>query len=249
MPRLKIHLAYTGGGFSGWQVQNSARTVQGCLESAISKICETHIRVHGAGRTDSGAHALDQVAHCDIPQNKIDVPWQKALNGLLPPDIAVTHTEWTSPDFHARYDAVYKIYSYTLWIHPDYILPQRGPFAWHVRHLDLEKMYRNKQILEGKHDFAAFENVGTHVKHSTRTVYWINVAQGSFPEREMVWRFAADGFLKQMVRNLISALVELGRGRLTPVGLESILASRDRKRAPATAPAKGLCLEKIEYSV
>ena len=249
MPRLKIHLAYTGGGFQGWQVQSSGRTVQGCLEAAICKICETHVRVHGAGRTDAGAHALEQVAHCDIPENKTKVPWQKALNALLPSDIAVTHTEWTSPDFHSRINAEYKIYSYTLWTYHDYILPQRNPFVWQVKHLDVEKMYKGKEILLGTHDFAAFENVGTNIENTVRTMYWIKDEPGFYPDKEMVWRFAADGFLKQMARNLISALVEMGRGKLTPGGLEDILASRDRTRAPATAPAKGLCLEKIAYSV
>lgn len=248
MPRLKIHLAYTGCGFYGWQKQSSGRTVQGCLEDALGKICQRHIRVHGAGRTDAGVHALDQVAHFDIPENKLHVIWQKALNALLPSDIAVTHAEWVSPEFHSRFHAKSKIYSYTLWNRPDYILPHRSPFAWHVKHLDLEKMYRYKEILVGKHDFSAFQNAGTKIVNTVRTVYWINSVPGYIPDSEVVWKFAANGFLKQMVRNFMGALVELGRGKLTARQFQNILEQGDRKQAPVTAPAKGLCLEKICYT-
>lgn len=248
MPRLKLHLAYTGTHFSGWQIQNNARTVQGTLEWAISRITNRYLRVYGAGRTDAGVHALDQVAHCDIPRDKVHVAWKRALNSFLPSDIAVTGAEWAPPEFHSRISAQSKIYSYTLWVHPEYVLPQRSPYVWPVKHLDLEEMQRAKDIFVGKQDFAAFQNAGSNVENTVRTVYWIKEQPGIYTDKESVWEFSANGFLKQMVRNLMGALVELGRGKLTRAELEDILKSGDRRLASPTAPARGLSLDKIKYS-
>lgn len=246
MPRLKLHLAYTGTFFYGWQIQPNKRTVQGCLEKEISKICNIHIRVHGSGRTDTGVHALGQVAHCDIPSNKVNIPWQKALNSLLPEDITVISAKWVNPDFHARFSTTGKEYSYSLWTNPDFVIPQRRPFVWTVGAVDEKKMKEAAEILLGKHDFSAFQNVGTPIKNKVRTIYWIKTETGYFSD-EKIWRFSADGFLKQMVRNLISCLVSIGKNNLNLFELQSILDSRERSFAPATAPAKGLCLEQVFY--
>ncbi len=246
MARLKLILAYTGTHFQGWQIQNQGRTVQYCLEKALSTVCQKSIRVHASGRTDSGVHALGQVVHCDIPKDKGKLPWQKILNSLLPWDIAVIAAQWTSQDFHAQYSATYKEYSYHLWLNPDYVLPQAWPFVWQTGFLDYDVLVQAAKVFQGRHDFSAFQNVGTPVKSSIRTIHRISFQKGTWPE-ELVCKIIADGFLKQMARNIISGLVKVSKAKISISDLEDILASRDRKKAPATAPAKGLCLEKVFY--
>ncbi len=246
MPRLKLQLAYTGYNFSGWQFQPNQRTVQGVLEEALGKICQARIRVHGAGRTDAGVHAVGQVAHCDLPASKSELPWQKALNAVLPWDVAVTEAAWSAADFHARFQARAKQYSYTLWTEPDYVLPQRRPFVWAVGRLDVQIMRQAAATLQGRHDFKAMQNKGGWVQNTVRELQSIDCAPGVQPQ-ELVFFFVADGFLKQMVRNLISCLLAVGQHKMDLAGLKAVLDCRDRTQAPATAPARGLCLEKIWY--
>jgi tRNA pseudouridine38-40 synthase len=246
MPRIKLCIAYTGTHFRGWQVQPGERTVQGTVEEAVSRICDRPVRVHGSGRTDAGAHALGQVAHCDVPEARGGVPWRKALNALLPEDVAITGAERVDQGFHARYSAAAKEYSYTLWTEPAFVLPQRRPFVWAAGRVDEEAMLEAAQVLEGRHDFAAFQNVGTPVRHTGRTVLSITRAGGFLPQ-ETVWRIRADGFLKQMARVMIATLVAAGKGKLGPAEIRSLLRSGDRALAPATAPARGLCLERVLY--
>ena len=246
MPRLALWIAYDGARFAGWQVQPRQRTVQGCLEAALGRICNRRIRTHGAGRTDSGVHALGQVAHCDIPGDRTGVPWRRALNSLLPDDACVTSVRWVEDSFHARHSAESKVYTYTLWTAPEYVIPQRRPFVWPVGDLDPEAARRVAAIFPGRRDFAAMQNVGTLLAHTVRTVQSVSLDPGSRSE-EMVVTVAADGFLKQMVRIMVGCLVRAGKHKLGPGDMEAILDSRDRSRASATAPAKGLCLERVLY--
>jgi tRNA pseudouridine38-40 synthase len=246
MQRIKMCIAYDGTRFRGWQIQPAERTVQGVLEEALSRICNRPIRVHGSGRTDSGAHALGQVAHCDVPDARRGVDWRKALNALLPEDVAITGAEPVEPGFHARYSAVAKEYTYTLWTEPAFVLPQRAPFVWAAGEVDREAMLEAARVLEGRHDFAAFQNVGTPVSHTERMVYRIEPEPGFFAQ-ETVWRIRADGFLKQMARVMMATLVAAGKGKFGPEGVRDLLVSGERSLAPATAPARGLCLESVLY--
>ncbi len=244
--RLKLTLAYQGTAFHGWQFQPDIRTVQDCLEQALSTLAGRHVRVHGAGRTDAGVHALGQVAHADVPAERARLPWQRALNALLPPDVTVIRTAVVSPMFHARFDARQKTYTYTLWTEPTYLLPQRRPFVWPTGPLDLKVMEQAAQKLVGRRDWSAFQNQGTPVRSPVRTVFDIHCTPGMGPE-ETIWSFSADGFLKQMVRNIMGCLVTIGKDRLSIEQMLQLLTNRHRKQAPATAPAQGLCLEKIVY--
>jgi len=251
VPRLRLTLAYDGTDFSGWQLQaeGHGRTVQGCLEEALTRLCGTPIRVHGAGRTDAGVHALAQTAHVDVPEARVVIPWQRALNSLLPPDVRVVDAGYVSDDFHARFDAVGKIYCYTLWIQPDYVLPWRRPYVWDVGKsapLDVDAMDACAALFVGYNDFAAFQNTGSEVKTTTRLVHGVERLPDG-PPTEMVWRFRAEGFLKQMVRNLMGALVAVGRGKVSPEDIRSVLTRGQRRFAPATAPACGLCHQAVEY--
>lgn len=250
MPRLRLTLAYDGTAFAGWQLQapGMGRTVQGCLEEALAVLCGQAVRVTGAGRTDSGVHALAQVAHADVPERRADLPWQKALNALLPADMSVVAAEIAPDDFHARFCATGKVYHYTLWTEPGHVLPWRRPYVWDVgRHgvLDAAAMDVCAALFAGVHDFAAFQNAGSEVKTTTRLVHGVTRLPGDGPE--MVWRFHAEGFLKQMVRNLTGALVAVGRGKVSPEDIRSVLTQGQRRLAPQTAPASGLCLIAVEY--
>jgi len=248
MARLKLVLAYDGTAFNGWQLQagSGQRTVQGCLEQALARICAAPVRAHGSGRTDSGVHALGQVVHADIPEERVDVPWQRSLNAILPDDISVLHAALAAPDFHARYSALSKTYTYSLWPESRYDIPQRRNFVWSTGTLDFAAMDEAAKHLVGEHDFASFQNVGTPVKSTVRTVTLIAREPGLFPGEE-VWRFEADGFLKQMVRNMVGLLVEVGRGRFAPADVRAILEGCDRKAAFPTAPPQGLTLAAVRY--
>jgi tRNA pseudouridine38-40 synthase len=251
MTRLRLTVAYDGTHFCGWQLQapGLGRTVQGCLEEALARLCGGPVRVHGAGRTDAGVHALAQTAHVDVPDDRLDLPWQRALTALLPRDVAVIQVTPAAPDFHARFWARGKTYAYTLWTRPDYLLPWRRPYVWNVgRHgpLDTAAMDAAARLLVGEHDFAAFRNAGSSVAGTVRRVTAVTRHPG--PDGlETVWRFSAPGFLKQMVRNMMGALVAVGHGRITPEAIGRLLAGGARAQAPATAPASGLCLERVHY--
>lgn len=248
MPRLRLTIAYDGTDFCGWQIQagRKDRTVQGCLEEAMSRICDGPIRAHGSGRTDSGVHALGQVVHADVPESRAGLDWRKSLNSLLPYDISVLEAELAAPDFHARYSAQSKDYTYSLWPERRYDIPQRRNFVWATGPLDWEALDKAARLMMGEHDFACFMNVGTPVNSTVRTVTRIERMPGLFPGEELL-RFSADGFLKQMVRNMTGLLVEIGRGRFSSGDVPGIIAGRDRNVAFRTAPPQGLCLEAVHY--
>lgn len=246
MPRIRLTLAYDGTDFSGWQLQPDDRTVQGVIEHRLAEIIGSPTRVHGSGRTDSGVHALGQVAHFDCPEGRASIPWQRALNATLPKDVRVIRAKTVTDDFHARYSAVGKTYEYVLWHNQEYCLPTRRRFVWDCGHVDREAMLAGARELTGRHDFAAFQNVGTPVKSTVRTISDISCSKGMTPH-ETVWRFTADGFLKQMVRNIMGCLVACGKGKLLPEDIRAIAESLDRSTAPATAPPQGLSLVSVQY--
>jgi len=255
MPRVRLQLAYDGTLFHGWQVQDvpgkQPRTVQGEVEKALARLVEAPVRVHGSGRTDTGVHALAQVAHFDAPASKDHIPWQKALNALLPEDVRVLSASPAPGDFHARYGALSKTYAYSFWLGGRYVLPNRRYYTWHPGPLDVPAMEDAAAMLMGTHDFAAFQNTGTEVASTVRTVTGLapgHVADLGATEYEMVWRISANGFLKQMARNIFGLLAAIGRGRLAPEDAAKTLDLRQRaKAAYATAPAKGLSLVEVRY--
>ncbi|MEW5774136.1 MAG: tRNA pseudouridine(38-40) synthase TruA [Thermodesulfobacteriota bacterium] len=251
MPRLKLTVAYDGAGFSGWQVQArrsgpSERTVQGVLEAVVAPMLGRPARITGAGRTDAGVHALGQVCHFDVPAEKLGLPWQRALNAQLPEDVSVLAVARVDSSFSARFSATDKTYAYTLWPFRDFRIPQRRGYAWACGPVDRDAMRAAADLLTGEHDFKSFQNTGTRVASTVRTLTDISWSPGLFPG-EAVWRFTADGFLKQMVRNLMGLLVWVGQGKFTPGQARDIMESRSRNIHYPTAPAHGLCLEEVRY--
>jgi len=248
--RLKLTLAYDGTDFAGWQRQPRQRTVPAEVEAALERIVGHPVRVQGAGRTDSGVHALGQCAHVDVPDRLARrVPWRTALNSLLPRDVRVVEAGVAPPGFHAQFGAVGKIYAYTLWRDRACVNPLRRRFVWDVPPLDDAAMDAAAAVLVGRHDFNSFRNLGTPVgpRGTVRTLFALWREDGPLPG-ETVWRARADGFLKQMVRNLMGCLVAVGKGKATPGDVRSILERCDRNHGLPTVPAHGLCLERVFYA-
>ncbi len=254
MQRLKLTIAYVGSRFHGWQIQATPgkphpRTVQQVLEKAAAHILGRAVHVHGAGRTDSGVHADAQCAHMDVPEEKANFNWRRALNSLLPDDVSVLAVEPAPPGFHAQHSAVKKLYTYRLWLPREYVLPAWRPFVWTCGPVDLAAMEAAACHMTGMHDFASFQNQGTDVQTTVRTVYGIrSCSEPGVPQELLVaWQFEADGFLKQMVRNLMGLLVAVGRGKISADRVAYVLESRNRAHAGVTAPAHGLTLTRVSY--
>lgn len=246
MPNVRLRLSYDGTDYGGFQMQKNAVTVQEKLEKALFKLYERRVKLIGAGRTDSGVHALGQAVsfHADplIPVERI--PW--ALNSFLPEDIVVWEAVEVSPDFHAARDAVSKIYSYTL---DNAVFRQvlRRRYAWHCPYsLDLDLMQEGCRLLEGEHDFLAFKGSGSPSKNTIRTIYRAEVFKRE-DEEIIIIQVEGKSFLYKMMRFIAGALVELGRGALEPAKLQEALKGVKLRLGPAL-PAKGLCLQKVYYN-
>jgi tRNA pseudouridine38-40 synthase len=241
----KLTIAYRGTDFSGWQRQAAKRTVQECVETALEKIWGAKISLQGSGRTDTGVHALGQVASFNAPRLHADTVLQRALNANLPRDVRIVKCRLVPPSFHARFDATGKTYRYLIWNQ----LVQ-DPFTldthWHVpRPLDLAAMRQAARLLLGRHDFASFtSNPGYERESKVRAMRRVSVVHNG---AEIVFHFTADGFLYRMVRNLVGALGKVGQGKITVDDFGKILRARSRSEAPATAPACGLYLMNVIY--
>lgn len=249
MRTFKFTLAYDGTAYSGWQVQPGQRTLQGTLETALTKITGETIRVTGSGRTDAGVHALGQVVSFHTASSLSADVFQRALNAELPEDIAVLDATEAPPGFHAIRDAIRKRYRYVL---DDGPVPDvfRRRYAWHYRQrLDAPAMHRAAQALLGTHDFRSFESAWPQRTSSVRTIFEISVARGFFGDENLVsLEVEADGFLYNMVRAIIGTLVEVGRGSRPETWPAEVVAAEDRRAAGMTAPAHGLFLLRVEYN-
>lgn len=239
-----LTIAYDGTDFHGYQRQNNAPSIQRCIEQGLSKIFNTPITLYGAARTDAGVHARGQVANFyaegTIPVDKI--PY--AMKAFLPPEIAILKAEIMPDDFNVRRHNVGKLYRYTIVnqrMHDPFLLR----YAWFIRKpLDREAMQAGAELLKGTHDFSAFEGQNTTPMNPLKTLYDIRFREGAALTIDVI----GDGFLYHMVRNIAGGLVDLGLHRLTPERFREIRDSRDRRLLGATAPAKGLCLERVFYS-
>lgn len=260
MPRLKLTVAYEGTRYAGWQLQaapgkTGPPTVQGELERCIASLAGSRIPVHGAGRTDAGVHAEGQVCHLDVPEKSNRIDWKKALNVQLPADIRVLESMWVGPDFHSRKDALAKRYVYSLWSHRDRAVPRIQAFVWSCPELNLERIQKVFPLLTGKKDFASFRNSGGNDGNSVRTLFSVHSRSGVLaslacpPEWPVCsFVFEGDGFLKQMVRNLMGLLVWVGQGKIVPDAIPAIIEARDRRALPSpSAPASGLTLYEVRY--
>jgi tRNA pseudouridine38-40 synthase len=247
LTNFRLTLEYDGAGFEGWQRQAERhRTVQGVLEEAIAAVTRVRAAVVGAGRTDAGVHAEGQVASARIETRLSAAELQRALNAVLPADVAVAACAAVPDAFHARRDARAKLYRYAIWNGP-VRSPLRSARTAAVagRPLDLRAMKTAARRLVGTHDFSCFRASGSFVRDPVRTLLRVDVSgqAGAGVAIEVL----GTGFLRHMVRNLAGTLIEVGRGRRTPASLGDLLASGDRTRAGPTAPAAGLTLVRVDY--
>ena len=244
MTRIRLTLAYDGTDYAGWQVQPNAPSIQGTLEAVLARVEGVPVRVTGAGRTDAGVHALAQVAHFDTGRDHPAKIWLKALNAQLPKDIVVLSAEAVDDAFHARYSAGDKQYRYRI-LNRTVPCPFRRHTVWHVPvALDADAMSRSAQALVGEHDFTSFRAAGCGAKRPVRDLRQLSIrADGD----EVVFDVIGSGFLKQMVRNLVGTVVEVGRGKQPADWPEQVLAAKDRTLAGETAPARGLVMVGVSY--
>ncbi len=244
MPRLLLTLQYDGTRYHGWQVQPNGVTVQQTLQDAVEKVTGVRSGITGCSRTDAGVHAAMFCCTTDTPSRLRGAGMTAALNAWLPRDIAVYDCKEVPDDFHPRYSALGKRYIYRLWNSP-----VRSPFWDRYSHqvrlpLDEGSMNRTAAGFVGTHDFAAFCAAGSSVQDTVRTVRQCGVSR----DGELVtFSVEADGFLYNMVRIMVGTLLDMQSGRLESNALESILALGSRTAAGATAPARGLMLEKVFY--
>lgn len=245
MKRIKLTIAYDGTNYCGWQVQPNGITIEEVINKALSKLTGENILVIGASRTDSGVHAMGNVAVFDtettIPPEKIAV----ALNQRLPEDIVVTKSEEVPLDFHPRYCDCSKTYEYHI-INTRIPVPTKRLTNYFVSYvLDIDKMRQAASYLVGEHDFVSFCNVRTDVENTVRTITALDIITNG---NEITVRITGNGFLYNMVRIIVGTLIRVGRGFYEPEKVKEILEAKDRKAAGVTAPPHGLMLMEINYN-
>ncbi len=242
--RFAIKIEYDGTNFMGWQDQPNQRTVQSEIETALEQISGKLTRIVGSGRTDSGVHALAQVAHFDIERDILPNKIRLALNSLMDSDIVVIQCVEVKDNFHAQHDTKSKTYEYRI-LNRSSESALRRLRAWHIRsNLNIDLMREASSHLIGKVDFASFCQKKSLMSCNVRTLNILNIEESS---DEIILRITADGFLRHMVRNIVGTLVEVGRGERCPGNLPFLIESKDRTLAGPTAPSHGLFLANVDY--
>ena len=242
---FKIIIEYDGTRYHGWQRQKEYATIQGEIEKALGIITAKHIVVNGSGRTDAGVHARGQAANFRCDTDLSPGVFQKGLNSLLPEDIVIRECRQVEDAFHARYNVKSKIYHYKMFNQPVPAALNRL-YVWSIRkQLNTIAMRSAVSHIIGSHDFKAFKGAGSPRAHTTRHVMAADLVESD--NRLLTFRIEAEGFLRFMVRNIVGTLVDVGLGKTLPAEFKQILQSRDRTRAGATAPARGLCLMEVKY--
>ena len=245
MPRYKLTIEYDGTPFSGWQIQDNALTVQGALETAVKAICGEDVRVHGAGRTDAGVHALGQVAHCDIAKHFVPGRFRDGLNAhLRPRPIGVLSAEIVPDTFEARFSATRRHYLYRITNTRANLALDIGR-VWRLpRRLDSDAMHEAAQKLIGKHDFTTFRDTECQAKSPEKTLDQLDVVRDGDVVRIMT---SARSFLHSQVRSMVGSLVWVGEGRWSAGDLATALAARNRAACGPVAPPQGLYLVRVDY--
>jgi tRNA pseudouridine38-40 synthase len=242
--RIALGVEYEGSGFCGWQSQAGGGAVQDALEAALSMVADAPTRVVCAGRTDAGVHAIGQVVHFDTDAVRPDTAWVRGVNAHLPASVAVRWAKPVPDDFHARFSARGRRYRYLLLNRGERPGLMAKRVGWFHRPLDADTMRAAAALLLGEHDFSAFRSVECQAKSPVKTLRRADVARhGDL----LVFDFEASAFLHHMVRNIVGALVYVGKGAHPPEWLGELLAGRDRARAAPTFEACGLYFAGVDY--
>ena len=244
--RIALWLEYDGSDYSGWQLQRGSQvaSVQGVMEAAIGFVADHPVRAHCAGRTDAGVHATCQLIHFESRNYREPIAWLRGCNANLPPSVVVRAAQVVPAAFHARFSALARRYRYLIYDHP--VRPALGAryLTWVRQPLDASRMHEAAQALPGEQDFSAFRAAACQSSTPMRHVDFVDVSRrGSV----VCIDIQANAFLHHMVRNIAGALIVVGKGYKDPAWLEELLAQRDRKLAPDTAPAGGLYLVGVKY--
>ncbi len=244
--RIAAGLEYDGRGFNGWQSQFGARTVQDCVEQAISKVANEPVAVITAGRTDSGVHAGYQVIHFDTRSARSAVSWSRGVNTFLPSDVALLWTHVVDESFHARFAACSRSYRYIILNRktPPALFARRA--TWDYRGLDVDRMRAASCSLIGEHDFSAYRAAGCQAASPIREIIELTVNRSG----DWLWiDVTANAFLQHMVRNIAGVLCAIGAGERPVSWAEEVLKTRDRRCGGVTAPPDGLYLVAISYPI
>jgi tRNA pseudouridine38-40 synthase len=242
--RIAAIVEYDGSGFSGWQLQDGVRTVQGEIESAIARVADESIRVTTAGRTDTGVHATAQVIHFDTSAERSNHSWLNGVNANLPEDVVLRWVSTVDDNFHARFAATGRRYHYVILNRRQRPTFQRGKVTWERRPLDEHRMQQAANDLVGEHDFSAFRTVHCQAKSPVRELRELTVWRIG---NRVIISACANAFLHHMVRNLAGVLLYIGFGEQPVHWAREVLETRDRTRGGITAPADGLYLTAVEY--
>ena len=241
---IKLTLEYDGTNYSGWQKQINAITVQQIIEEAIYKVTSNKVETIGSSRTDSGVHAMAYVLNFFIESTIPPEKFKEALNTKLPEDIIIIKSEEVPREFHARYCSLGKKYCYTILNTANKPAIGRNYVGYYKAPLNVELMQEACKFFIGKHDFAAFRNLGSSVKSTTRVISESYIVK----EGNIIkYYISADGFLYNMVRIIVGTLVQVGNGKIRVDEISSIIASKNRRKAGKCAPASGLCLQEVYY--
>ena len=240
---IRLVLAFEGTAYCGWQIQKNQPTVQGIVSNAISRITGEQIKLTGSGRTDAGTHARGLVANFFTGSNIAPARFVPALNSMLPKDIRILSARRVPDAFHARRDALSKVYRYQIYLGP-VLRPHLAREYFHFPYpVDVSKMERVARRFRGEHDFASFAK-GPLKPNTIRRVYRCDLTRKG---RRLFLTVEGNGFLHNMVRNMAGTLLEIGTGTMTLTEFRKLFASRDRTLAGFTAPAHGLILLKVKY--
>jgi tRNA pseudouridine38-40 synthase len=242
--RIALALEYDGRGHCGFQSQPSGCGVQDAVERALGEIGQREIGVVAAGRTDAGVHATAQILHADVPDDRPLSAWVRGVNAHLPSTAAVLWAHPVPVDFHARYAAIARHYSYALLVRPQRPALQAGRVGWYHRPLDIAAMRAAAALLLGHHDFSSFRAAECQAKSPMKTVHRLDVAAAGDLVRVDA---SADAFLHHMVRNIVGALVAVGAGKARPGWIGELLDARDRTKGPPTFAPDGLYLTGADY--
>lgn len=246
MSTYRLTLEYDGSDFEGWQVQpGDHRTVQGVLEAAVARVTHEQVRVRAAGRTDSGVHAEAQIAALSLETPLEPEALLRALNGVLPEDVAVRDCQAVHDEFHPRFQAKNKLYRYCIWNGAERAPLRRSRSLWVRAPLDVAAMRVAAAALLGTHDFTAFQAAGSELESAQRRLDRVDLLGEA--GGELLVEVEGPGFLRHMVRIIVGTLLEVGSGRRRPDEMHEILASRDRVKAGRTVEPRGLTLVRVDY--
>lgn len=244
MRNIKLTLEYDGTNYLGWQKQKVGITIQGTLEEAIKVLTKEEVEVTGSSRTDAGVHAKGFVANFKTNSKIPSEKFREAINHKLPEDIVILKSEEVEEEFHARYNAMGKTYSYSI-LNRDVPSAMDRNYLYHVkRRLDVESMKEACQYFIGTHDFSAFKTSGSSVRTTIRTIKELYIEDNDDIIKIYV---TGDGFLYNMVRIIVGTLIMVGSNKIKPLEIKNIIASKEREKAGICVPASGLVLEKVYY--